>query len=233
MRITFNSILTFVNFAYMSIEKSTIQNLRQDYRSASLDESEVAENPYQQFEKWFQEALNAQVAEPNAMTLATTTANCVPSARIVLLKEFTDEGFVFYTNYNSKKGREIAESPFAALVFFWPDLERQIRIEGVVETVSEEESDAYFKSRPRGSQLGALTSPQSEMIPNRSYLEDKLAKLTEKYKEKDIQRPEHWGGYRVIPNRIEFWQGRSSRLHDRILYVQEKDQSWRFERLAP
>ncbi|RKD13763.1 pyridoxamine 5'-phosphate oxidase [Pelobium manganitolerans] len=217
----------------MSIEKSTIQNLRQDYRSASLDESEVAENPYQQFEKWFQEALNAQVAEPNAMTLATTTANCVPSARIVLLKEFTDEGFVFYTNYNSKKGREIAESPFAALVFFWPDLERQIRIEGVVETVSEEESDAYFKSRPRGSQLGALTSPQSEMIPNRSYLEDKLAKLTEKYKEKDIQRPEHWGGYRVIPNRIEFWQGRSSRLHDRILYVQEKDQSWRFERLAP
>ncbi|WP_442795605.1 pyridoxamine 5'-phosphate oxidase [Pelobium manganitolerans] len=217
----------------MSIEKSTIQNLRQDYRSASLDESEVAENPYQQFEKWFQEALNAQVAEPNAMTLATTTANCVPSARIVLLKEFTDEGFVFYTNYNSKKGREIAESPFAALVFFWPDLERQIRIEGVVETVSEEESDAYFKSRPRGSQLGALTSPQSEMIPNRSYLEDKLAKLTEKHKEKDIQRPEHWGGYRVIPNRIEFWQGRSSRLHDRILYVQEKDQSWRFERLAP
>ncbi|HET8828602.1 MAG TPA: pyridoxamine 5'-phosphate oxidase [Pelobium sp.] len=217
----------------MSIEKTTVQNLRQDYRSASLNEDDVDQNPYQQFEKWFQEALNAKVTEPNAMTLATSNGSCIPSARVVLLKEFTDEGFVFYTNYNSKKGREIAESPYAALVFFWPDLERQVRIEGVVERVSEDESSTYFKSRPRGSQLGALSSPQSEIIPNRKFLEERLEKLTEKYKGQEIEKPEHWGGYRVMPNRIEFWQGRSNRLHDRILYVQEKDQSWKFERLAP
>ncbi|HTN21366.1 MAG TPA: pyridoxamine 5'-phosphate oxidase [Pelobium sp.] len=217
----------------MSIEKKTIQNLRQDYRSASLNEDDVDQNPYQQFEKWFQEALNAKVVEPNAMTLATSNVSGVPSARVVLLKEFTDEGFVFYTNYNSKKGREIAESPYAALVFFWPDLERQVRIEGVVERVSDEESTAYFKSRPKGSQLGALSSPQSEIIANRKVLEEKLEDLTRKYEAKEIEKPEHWGGYRVIPNRIEFWQGRSNRLHDRILYVQNKDQSWKFERLAP
>jgi pyridoxamine 5'-phosphate oxidase len=217
----------------MSIEKKTIQNLRQDYRSASLNEDDVDQNPYQQFEKWFQEALNAKVVEPNAMTLATSNVSGVPSARVVLLKEFTDEGFVFYTNYNSKKGREIAESPYVALVFFWPDLERQVRIEGVVERVSDEESTAYFKSRPKGSQLGALSSPQSEIIANRKVLEEKLEDLTRKYEAKEIEKPEYWGGYRVIPNRIEFWQGRSNRLHDRILYVQNKDQSWKFERLAP
>ncbi|WP_017257869.1 pyridoxamine 5'-phosphate oxidase [Pedobacter arcticus] len=216
----------------MSIEKSAIQNLRQDYRSASLNEEDVDQNPYQQFEKWFQEALNAKVVEPNAMTLATSS-NGIPSARIVLLKEFTEEGFVFYTNYNSKKGREIAESPYAALVFFWADLERQVRIEGVVERVSEDESTEYFKSRPRGSQLGALSSPQSEIIADRKFLEEKLENLTKKYEEKEIEKPEYWGGYRVIPNRIEFWQGRSNRLHDRILYVQDKSQSWKFERLAP
>ncbi|HEX7365668.1 MAG TPA: pyridoxamine 5'-phosphate oxidase [Pelobium sp.] len=217
----------------MSIEKTTIQNLRLDYRSASLNEEDVDKNPYLQFEKWFQEALNAKVVEPNAMTLATSQTNGIPSARIVLLKEFTEEGFVFYTNYKSKKGREIAESPYAALVFFWADLERQVRIEGVVERVSDDESAAYFKSRPRGSQLGALTSPQSEIIANRKVLEDKLEDLTKKYEAKEIEKPEHWGGYRVIPNRIEFWQGRSNRLHDRILYVQDKSQSWTFERLAP
>nr|WP_294900649.1 pyridoxamine 5'-phosphate oxidase [uncultured Pedobacter sp.] len=217
----------------MSIEKTAIQNLRQDYRSASLNEEDVDQNPYQQFEKWFQEALNAKVVEPNAMTLATSQANGIPSARIVLLKEFTEEGFVFYTNYKSKKGQEIAQSPYAALVFFWADLERQVRIEGVVERVSDDESTAYFKSRPRGSQLGALSSPQSEIIPNRKFLEEKLEGLTKKYEEKEIEKPDHWGGYRVIPNRIEFWQGRSNRLHDRILYIQDKSQSWKFERLAP
>lgn len=217
----------------MSIDKTIVQNLRQDYRSADLKETEVAENPYQQFEKWFTEALNAAVIEPNAMTLATANKLGIPSARIVLLKEFTEEGFVFYTNYNSQKGTEIAENPYASLVFFWPDLERQIRIEGVVESVSEDESTQYFHSRPKGSQLGALASPQSKTIPNRKFLEDKLQSLEKEYAEKDIPKPAHWGGYRVLPNRIEFWQGRSSRLHDRIVYTQDKDQSWKFERLAP
>ncbi len=217
----------------MSIEKTTIQNLRQDYRSASLNEDDVEKDPYLQFEKWFKEAMAAEVYEPNAMTLATSTPNGIPSARIVLLKEFDNEGFVFYTNYKSKKGVEIAESPYAALVFFWADLERQVRIEGVVERVSEEESAEYFKIRPRASQLGALTSAQSETIPNRKVLEDRLEALTAKYVDKEVEKPEHWGGYRVIPNKIEFWQGRRSRLHDRILYIQNKDQSWKFERLAP
>lgn len=217
----------------MSIDKSTIQNLRQDYRSASLLESDVATNPYNQFEKWFKEALNAEVLEPNAMTLATANTNGIPSARIVLLKEFTDEGFVFYTNYESQKGKEIESNPYAALIFFWADLERQIRIEGVVEKVSEEESNHYFLSRPKGSQLGALTSPQSQTISSREFLEERLAELEKEYEDKEVIKPEHWGGYRVIPNRIEFWQGRSSRLHDRIVYIQEKDQSWKFERLAP
>jgi pyridoxamine 5'-phosphate oxidase len=217
----------------MNIKKSTIQNLRTDYISESLSENDVLPNPYLQFEKWFTEALNAKVIEPNAMTLATATQNGIPSARIVLLKEFTLEGFVFYTNYNSQKGKELESNPYASLVFFWADLERQVRIEGVVEKVTEEESAEYFYSRPKGSQLGALTSPQSQTIPDRKFLEDKLIELQEEYTIKDIQKPEYWGGYRLIPNRIEFWQGRSSRLHDRIVYIQNKDSTWKFERLAP
>ena len=217
----------------MSIEKSTIQNLRQDYRSASLSKSDVDKNPFQQFSKWFKEALNAKVTEPNAMTIATSNKNAIPSARIVLLKEFNEAGFVFYTNYNSQKGKELEENPHAALIFFWGDLERQIRIEGVVEKVTEEDATEYFNSRPKGSQLGALTSPQSETIPNRAFLEYKLADLEKEYHYKDIPKPAHWGGYRVIPNKIEFWQGRTSRLHDRIVYLKNDDQSWRFERLAP
>jgi pyridoxamine 5'-phosphate oxidase len=217
----------------MSIDKETTQNLRQDYRSASLLEQDVFDNPFLQFEKWFSEALKSEILEPNAMTVATSTVNGTPSARIVLLKEFTEKGFVFYTNYDSKKGQDITKNPQAALVFFWADLERQIRIEGVVERISDEESTAYFQSRPKGSQLGALTSPQSSSIPDRKFLEDKLASLSEEFSVKDIPKPEYWGGYRVIPNRIEFWQGRSNRLHDRLVYIQEKDSSWKFERLAP
>jgi pyridoxamine 5'-phosphate oxidase len=217
----------------MNLDKSTIQNLRQDYRSASLSEADVDANPYHQFGKWFTEALKAEIIEPNAMTVATASRNGLPSARIVLLKEFDENGFVFYTNYGSQKGKELEENPFAALVFFWTDLERQIRIEGVVEKVSDEESNEYFQSRPKGSQLGALTSPQSQTIPDRSFLEAKLADLEKEYENKEIQKPAYWGGYRVIPNKIEFWQGRSSRLHDRIVYIQAKDQTWHFERLAP
>ncbi len=217
----------------MKIEKSTIQNLRKEYSSKSLSEEDVLENPYHQFEKWFTEALKAEVLEPNAMTLATANKNGIPSARIVLLKDFNLDGFVFYTNYDSRKGKEIESNPYASLVFFWADLERQIRIQGVVEKVSEEESSSYFLSRPKGSQLGALTSPQSETIPNRKFLEDKLAQLEEEFAIKDIPKPNYWGGYRVIPNRIEFWQGRKSRLHDRIVYTQNKDNTWIFERLAP
>jgi pyridoxamine 5'-phosphate oxidase len=216
-----------------SIDKKITQNLRQDYRSASLLEQDVLEDPFKQFEKWFTQALKAEILEPNAMTLATSTMNGAPSARIVLLKEFTDKGFVFYTNYDSKKGQDITKNPQAALVFFWADLERQVRIEGVVERITEEESAEYFYSRPKGSQLGALTSPQSSTIADRKFLEDKLASLSLEYSIKDIPKPEYWGGYRVIPNRIEFWQGRSNRLHDRIVYIQAKDNSWEFERLAP
>ena len=217
----------------MSIEKSTIQNLRLDYRSASLSKSDVDKNPFKQFSKWFKEALNAKVTEPNAMTIATSSKSGIPSARIVLLKEFDENGFVFYTNYNSQKGKELEENPNAAIIFFWGDLERQIRIEGTVEKVTEKEATEYFQSRPKGSQLGAHTSPQSETIPNRSFLEYKLADLEKEYHYKDIPKPTHWGGYRVIPNKIEFWQGRTSRLHDRIVYLKNNDQSWRFERLAP
>jgi pyridoxamine 5'-phosphate oxidase len=216
-----------------TIDQKIIQNLRQDYRSAYLLEQDILENPFKQFEKWFSEALKAEILEPNAMTLATSTVNGAPSARIVLLKEFTEKGFVFYTNYDSKKGQEITKNPQAALVFFWAELERQVRIEGAVERISEEESAEYFYSRPKGSQLGALTSPQSNTIADRKFLEDKLASLSAEYSIIDIPKPEYWGGYRVIPNRIEFWQGRSNRLHDRIVYIQAKDNSWKFERLAP
>ncbi|TAH02703.1 MAG: pyridoxamine 5'-phosphate oxidase [Sphingobacteriales bacterium] len=217
----------------MSVDKITVQNLRLDYKSASLLETDVHQNPIIQFDIWFKQALDAQVLEPNAMTLATATANGLPQARIVLLKEFDAQGFVFYSNYDSQKGLTLLENPYAALVFFWGDLERQIRIEGVVERVSEAESEAYFKLRPRGSQLGALVSPQSTVIANRDFLEDKLQKLEKQFTNKDIPKPQHWGGFRVIPNKIEFWQGRRNRLHDRIVYTHQKDDSWKKVRLAP
>ncbi len=217
----------------MSVDKITVQNLRLDYKSASLLETDVQQNPITQFDIWFKQALDAQILEPNAMTLATASQNGMPQARIVLLKEFDAQGFVFYSNYNSQKGLALLKNPYAALVFFWGDLERQIRIEGVVERVSEAESDAYFKLRPRGSQLGALVSPQSTIIPNRHFLEDSLQKLEKKFNDKEIPKPEHWGGFRVIPNKIEFWQGRRNRLHDRIVYTHQKDGSWKIVRLAP
>ena len=216
----------------MDLTKENIQNLRQDYRSASLSENDVDSNPILQFKKWFQDAVNSQLYEPNVMTLATSDRFGKPTARIVLLKGIDEDGFVFYTNYESKKGHDIVENPQAALVFFWPELERQVRIEGMVSKVSEEASSEYFHSRPIGSQIGAMASPQSEVISGRELLERKVEQLTTQYAGQEIPRPLHWGGYLVEPTHIEFWQGRPSRLHDRIIY-DFVEGSWIINRLAP
>ncbi len=209
-----------------------VTNMRQDYNLSSLHEHEVASDPITQFQSWFEEAITSNLPEPNAMTLATVS-NGRPSARIVLLKGYDQRGFVFYTNYESRKGRELIANPLAALTFFWPELERQIRIEGKAEKISPEESDQYFESRPRGSRLGAWASPQSQVISSREVLEDRLQNLQSTYAEHaSIPRPEYWGGFRIIPEYIEFWQGRKSRLHDRLSYsLESKD--WIIRRLAP
>lgn len=213
--------------------KHHIAHLRKEYSSQTLDLSDVLADPFSQFARWFDEAIQSEITEPNAMTLATASANGMPSARVVLLKGVDDNGFVFYTNYQSHKAKEMEENPRAALLFCWLELERQLRIEGTVERVSAAESTEYFQSRPKGSQIGAWASPQSQVIPNREYLETKLAELSHQYAESDVlPRPEHWGGYRVRPLVIEFWQGRESRLHDRIRYRKEGN-FWAIERLAP
>jgi len=216
----------------MELTQLNLQNLRQDYRMASLSESDVAADPILQFQKWFSEAVNAKLYEPNVMTFATADSDGKPSARIVLLKGFDEQGFVFYTNYESKKAQDLVENPQAALVFFWAELERQIRIEGIVSKVDKEISEAYFQSRPIGSQIGAIASAQSSVLMDRSILEERVAELTAQYEGKTIPKPEHWGGYLVEPKHIEFWQGRSSRLHDRITY-DYTDGSWKINRLAP
>jgi pyridoxamine 5'-phosphate oxidase len=210
-----------------------IAELRQDYALQGLRETEVDSNPFAQFSEWFSQALKADILEPNAMTVATTTPQGKPSARIVLLKDFDARGFVFYTNYNSDKAQELAENPQAALVFWWAELQRQVRICGRVEKVSDSESDKYFYSRPLGSRLGAWASNQSEVIESREVLEQQLEELKEQYQDREIPRPPHWGGIRVIPAEIEFWQGRSSRLHDRLVYTRMEDDSWKIERLSP
>ncbi|BAY85686.1 pyridoxal 5'-phosphate synthase [Calothrix parasitica NIES-267] len=211
----------------------TIADLRQDYTLQGLRETDVNSNPFLQFKEWFDQALNADILEPNAMMVATTTTQGKPSARMVLLKDFDERGFVFYTNYNSQKAQELAENPQAALVFWWAELQRQVRICGWVEKVSNEESDKYFYSRPFSSRLGAWASNQSEIIENREVLEQQLEELQQQYYNKDVPRPPHWGGIRVIPAEIEFWQGRSSRLHDRLVYRKVEDGSWKIERLSP
>ena len=211
----------------------SISDLRQNYTLAGLNEADAAKDPIEQFASWFQEALEAQLKEPNAMTLATISPDGFPSARIVLLKHFDAAGLVFYTNYDSTKGQHLQQNPRAALVFWWAELERQVRIEGKVEKMPERDSDRYFNSRPRNSQLGAWVSAQSEVIPNREILEQKFTQLQQEYANKDIPRPSHWGGFRLIPAIIEFWQGRPSRLHDRLRYRLLQDGTWLRERLSP
>ncbi len=209
-----------------------IADLRKNYTQAGLLETDVACDPFQQFELWFEQAVAANLLEPNAMTIATVTAEGKPSARIVLLKGFDERGFVFYTNYDSQKGVELQQCPYAALVFLWGDLERQVRIEGKVELVPIEEATAYFHSRPASSQLGAWASEQSTVIANRSILETRLQQLEAEYADREIPKPAHWGGFRVVPTELEFWQGRPSRLHDRLRY-QLIDGVWKIDRLAP
>lgn len=209
-----------------------LANLRKDYRQARLDRGDLKACPFEQFQTWFQQAQDAQLPEPNAMTLATVNAEGQPSARTVLLKGFDRDGAVFYTNYNSRKGREILANPRVALLFFWPELERQLRIEGRAQKVSEALSDRYFQSRPRGSQLGAWASQQSAPLNHRKELMERQRALEAEYAGRDIPRPSHWGGFCVVPVRFEFWQGRSSRLHDRLCYVQQGG-VWQIERLAP
>ena len=210
----------------------SIADLRLNYTRQSLVEADIHPDPIQQFQTWFNQAIAANLLEPNAMTLATATPSGTPSARIVLLKGVDPRGFVFYTNYNSHKGQELTANPQAALVFLWGELERQVRVEGAVEKIADGETEAYFQSRPHSSQLGAWASEQSRVIPNREVLEQRLTNLTEDYQDQAVPRPLHWGGFRVIPHAIEFWQGRPSRLHDRLRYRLEAG-VWIIERLSP
>jgi pyridoxamine 5'-phosphate oxidase len=213
--------------------ESALAGLRVDYRRGAMDESDLRADPIEQFAKWFEDARVAGVVEANAMTLATVGADGSPSARIVLLKDFDSRGFTFHTNYQSRKGRELSADPRAALCFFWQPLERQVRIEGTVSRIDVAESEAYFRSRPRLAQIGAWVSQQSSPISSRAELERLNKELTARFGDGDVHRPEHWGGLRVAPTAIEFWQGRPSRLHDRFLYTRQPDGSWSRQRLAP
>ena len=212
---------------------SRIADLRKEYMKETLSEHDVDRDPFQQFGKWWTEILETSAEEANAMTLATATPEGLPTARIVLLKGYDRNGFVFFTNYESRKGKELLENPHACLLFFWGVLERQVRIEGICEKVSEEDSDNYFHSRPEGSRIGAWVSPQSQVIAGREVLDEKLNAISAQYADGQVPRPPHWGGYVVVPRVIEFWQGRPSRLHDRIRYSLDAGGNWRIERLAP
>lgn len=212
---------------------SSIAAIRKDYKQQMLNERDMAEDPISQFERWWADAVTSEIDEVNAMTLATAGVDGRPSARIVLLKGVDASGFVFFTNYNSHKGQQMAENPFASLCFFWKELERQVRIEGTIEKISELASNEYFDSRPIGSRIGAWASPQSRVIASREIIETNVKALEEKYANQKIERPPHWGGYILKPAMVEFWQGRPSRLHDRIRYSTAKESGWVIERLAP
>jgi pyridoxamine 5'-phosphate oxidase len=216
----------------MNENKTSIADLRKSYERAELDESASAADPFEQFSRWLQQAIDGQLPEPNAMTLATVGADGRPSTRVVLIKGVDAHGVVWYTNYESRKGRELASNPHAALQFHWVELERVVRIEGCVEKTGEAESDAYFKSRPLDSRIGAWASPQSQVIPSRAVLVANAAKFGAQFL-LNPPRPPHWGGYRLVPDRFEFWQGRKSRLHDRLRYRLDADGRWIRERLAP
>jgi pyridoxamine 5'-phosphate oxidase len=211
----------------------SIADIRRDYSHESLSEQDADPNAIKQFAKWWSEAVNSKIDEANAMTLATASIDGLPSARIVLLKEFSEKGFVFFTNYESYKAQQLAENPKACLVFFWKELERQVRIIGLVEKVNGAQSDEYFHSRPESSRIGAWASPQSRVIESRKWLDEKFNELVNKMEGTAIARPPYWGGYLVKPVVVEFWQGRPSRLHDRIQYTLEENGGWKVERLAP
>lgn len=210
-----------------------VANIRRDYQLASLDESTSALNPLDQFELWWNEAIQSNIDEVNAFVLSTINMHGAPSSRVVLLKGFSPQGFIFFTNYESNKGKELEANPMAAINFFWKELERQIRITGTITKVSKQDSEAYFHSRPLGSQIGAWSSPQSQIIPDRAFLENLFETNTQKYKEGEVPLPPHWGGYLLIPSQLEFWQGRSSRLHDRMQYTLQTGGDWSRKRLAP
>lgn len=211
----------------------SIADIRKEYKLQTLEEELVHGDPLMQFGKWWNEAITASIEEPNAMTIATASADGLPSARVVLLKGYDNNGFVFFTNYDSFKGRQLEENPRACLVFFWKELERQVRITGLVGRTSGAASDEYYKSRPIGSQIGSIISPQSQVIESREWLMQREFELLAEYKDKPVTRPSHWGGYCVQPVTIEFWQGRPNRLHDRIQYSLEENGQWKIERLAP
>lgn len=214
------------------MNKESISQIRKEYHLKQLNETEVDPDPTRQFAEWMAEAIEAKCHEPNATTLATSTFDGKPSARIILLKDFGPDGFTFFGNYESKKGKQILQNPHGALVFFWPELERQIRIEGIIKKTSDEVSNQYFKTRPDKSKIGAWASPQSQVIPNRRYLENLKSDFQEEFSGKTITRPPNWGGYALISNLFEFWQGRPNRLHDRIQYTLQ-NKEWLIERLAP
>lgn len=209
-----------------------LHHIRKEYQNGKLDIESVQADPIDQFKQWLHEAINSGIEEPTAMLLATAGADLQPSARIVLLKSVDEKGFDFFTNYHSRKGLQINENPKVAATFFWKELERQVRIEGIVEKLSAKESDQYFASRPSESRFSAAASPQSQVISERAYLENKISELKNLHENKDLPRPEHWGGYKIKPSAIEFWQGRQNRLHDRIVYIRKTD-TWIIQRLAP
>jgi len=220
----------------MEGNSNSIQSLRKEYSSQGLSESQVGSDPFELFKNWFDEAVDAKIQEPNAMSISTCSKDGKPSSRIVLIKEFDHRGFVFYTNYESRKGQEIAANPFVSLVFWWGDLQRQIRIEGKVQKTSEEESRNYFSTRPRDARIGAWASRQSTVLSSRTALDTFVQEFTEKFKnETDIPPPPYWGGFRVVPSSIEFWKGRTNRLHDRIVFERKEDDehSWNIRRYSP